>query len=481
MAADEGTKSKLLFSVAAPELPAIVETGDTPQDQTSQSNNQMHAGPLAHLTALYRATIASDFFRKVTETYVTQISLIVVGVATTVVVARILGPEGRGFLAVAVAISGLGVQFGNLGLNVSNTYYVAKDRSLLPKLLGNTLVISLGLIGIGAFTVYLFLQGRPQWTPVHGNLLILVLAWVPFGLAYMLLQNLLLGVQEVRAYNKIELISKLLALVFIGFILLSGSVSPVTVLLAFFVALLISFIWAFWRLYGLLHQPLAVSVKLFWSNIRLGIKAYFVCLFGFMVLKSDILLIKHFVGVEDAGYYSVATAVSGYLATLPIVVAAILFPTLSAMTDVEERLRMAKRAAMGTGALLGLLLLFASFSAKLIVRVLFGKAFLPAATAFIWLAPGALFLGVEAVIVQFLNSFGYPKSIVGVWFAVVVLNVGANLIAIPRYGIVGAAAVSSLSYLAVFLAILGLIRGHNSKVIPVSSESQLVHPGQRSL
>jgi O-antigen/teichoic acid export membrane protein len=166
----------------------------------------------------------------------------------------------------------------------------------------------------------------------------------------MLLQNLLLGIQEVRAYNKIELVSKLLALVFIGFILLSGLVSPVTMFLAFFLALFISFVWAFWRLYGLLDQPLGVSVELFGSNVRLGIKAYLICLFYFIVLKADILLIKHFAGAEDAGYYSVATAVSGYLATLPTVVAAILFPTLSAMTKVEEKLRMAKRATIGTGA-----------------------------------------------------------------------------------------------------------------------------------
>ena len=429
----------------------------------------------------YRRLATSTFFGKVAETYVTQISIIAIGMVTTVCVARILGPEGRGLLAVAVALSGLGVQFGNLGLNASNTYFVAKDRSLLPQLLGNTLTISLGLAGTGSFITYLVLYGRPQWTPVHGNLLILMLAWVPFGLAYMLLQNLLLGVQEVRAYNTIELVSKLLALVFIGFILLSGLVSPVTMFLAFFAALLIGFVWAFWKLYALLDQHLSVSLGLFGSNVRLGIKAYLICLFYFIVLKADILLVEHFAGVVDAGYYSVATAVSGYLATLPTVVAAILFPTLSAMTNVKEKLRMAKRATIGTGALLGLLLLVAVFTAKLIVRVLFGKAFLPAASAFIWLAPGAFFLGIEAVIVQFLNSFGYPKSIVGVWFAVVLLNLGANLFAIPRYGIVGAAAVSSLSYLVVLLAILGLVRGQSSKGSPTSAESELVQPELRTL
>ena len=44
----------------------------------------------------------SDFFHKVLETYATQISLIGIGLATTVTVARALGPEGRGLYAVAM-------------------------------------------------------------------------------------------------------------------------------------------------------------------------------------------------------------------------------------------------------------------------------------------------------------------------------------------------------------------------------------------
>src|SRR5438552_2245317 len=54
----------------------------------------------------------SDFVRKVLETYSTQISLMCLGLITTVAVTRVLGPEGRGLYAVAMAIGVLGVQFG---------------------------------------------------------------------------------------------------------------------------------------------------------------------------------------------------------------------------------------------------------------------------------------------------------------------------------------------------------------------------------
>src|SRR5260370_22178301 len=125
----------------------------------------------------------SGLFRNVLETYGTRVLLIAVGLATTVLVSRVLGPMGRGLFAVAVVIGAIGVQFGNLGLHASNTYYVAKDRDLLPALIGNTLVISFGIGGLGALVCWVVFAFWPAIAPLQGILLVLALAWIPFGLA----------------------------------------------------------------------------------------------------------------------------------------------------------------------------------------------------------------------------------------------------------------------------------------------------------
>src|SRR5215472_6205860 len=91
----------------------------------------------------------SGFWRNIAETYATRVVLLVLALAITIIVSRYLGPAGRGYFAVATAVGAIGVQFGNLGLHASNTYYVSKDRSLLATLMGNTLVISFGLGGLG--------------------------------------------------------------------------------------------------------------------------------------------------------------------------------------------------------------------------------------------------------------------------------------------------------------------------------------------
>ena len=59
--------------------------------------------------------------------------------------------------------------------------------------------------------------------------------------------------------------------------------------------------------------------------------------------------------------------------------------------------------------------------------------------------------------VQFLNSFGYSRSVIMIWSLSTVLNIGLNLWAIPAYGINGAAAVSSITYITTSVFIFAVI------------------------
>ena len=143
--------------------------------------------------------------------------------------------------------------------------------------------------------------------------------------------------------------------------------------------------------------------------------------------------------------------------TLPVVVGTILFPKLSGMTHKKEKLHLTRKAAFVTAALLVPIMVMGSVLAKPLIQLVFGKSFLPAVAPFIWLMPGSFLLGIETVIVQYLNSLGFPKIIAYFWLLVTVLNIGVNLWAIPTYGIIGAAVVSTVSYALVFVLVLTVI------------------------
>ena len=116
----------------------------------------------------------------------------------------------------------------------------------------------------------------------------------------------------------------------------------------------------------------------------------------------------------------------------------ILFPRLSAVTDRGEKLRQAEKATLGTAVVLIPLLGLAAVMVKPVVYILFGKEFLPAISPFLWLLPGILAMGMETAIVQYLNSLGYPLSLVWIWLGSTLLNIALNFWAIPRFGISGA-------------------------------------------
>ncbi|MBI5420537.1 MAG: oligosaccharide flippase family protein [Deltaproteobacteria bacterium] len=393
-----------------------------------------------------RRTVSSDVFRKTAETLTTRFFLIGIGLLTSVIVARILGPEGRGFYAVASAIAAFGVQFGNAGLHASNSYYVAKDRALLAPLLGNTVVSSLVVGGAIAAAALAFFHFRPGFAPLQGPLLPLAFAWIPFGLASLLLQNLLLGIRDVRAYNVLEMFNRVLSVALVAVLIVAGRVTVESVYLAGFSALFASILLTLRRLRAATDAFPSPSMPLFLENIRYGLKAYLAALFAYSVLRIDLLMIKYILGAAEAGYYSVAVSMADLVYLIPATVGTIIFPKLSAMGSDAERWEFTKKLSLYIGGALVVLLAVAIPLAPHVIGLLYGKAFLPAAPAFIVLGVGMIFYGTNNILSYCLAAMSFPWFGVGVWIVAAALNILLNLYLIPSMGILGASLSSLLCY-----------------------------------
>jgi len=411
------------------------------------------------------AACSSDLCHKIAETYVTQILRVGLGLAMTIMVARILGPQGRGLYAVALAIGALGVQFGNFGLGSSNIYYVARNRDLLDVLVGNVLLVSFFVGGVGALATWVIFWLWPKFAPVHGTILSLALFVIPFSLAYLLLQSLLLGALDVHGYNRIELANKVLAVLVVVLFWVLKFTTVEAMLLGFALTQIIAFVWILRRI-GSLAAPArpTVSLKLLREHVGLASRAYLALLFGFLVLRVDLFMVQYILGPECAGQYSVAVSLADYVAMLPVVAGTILFPKLSAMSDIQEKLQLVKKAALLIGLIMLPMVVLSALLAKPLVVLVFGQAYLPAAQALIWLMPGIFFLGVESVAVQLLNSIGYPKSVVVTWLVCVIVNISLNFWGISAYGIIGASLNSSITYILASVLIFWII----SKTVPVT-------------
>jgi PST family polysaccharide transporter/stage V sporulation protein B len=149
---------------------------------------------------------------------------------------------------------------------------------------------------------------------------------------------------------------------------------------------------------------------------------------------------------------------SDYVGILPTLIGLLLLPKLSQIEDMGEKYSRMKKATIGTIMMQGPIVLLSAVLAPGAVYLLFGKAYALSVPAFLWLCPGVLFLSVHTVAVQFLNSVGYPMSVVWIWFGCVLLKIALNLWWIPLWGVQGAASSSSVCYILATLLVLAAIR-----------------------
>ena len=420
----------------------------------SEANDEGRAATaliLRSARALPAFLVRSTLARAVGQTLAVRVISVAVGVVVTIVVARALGPSGRGLYAVAGALGATGTAFANFGLQTSNTYYVSRDRSLLAALLANSVIVSLVIAPLVAAIAGVLFFAFPGAAPIHGSLLVLALLAVPLGLAYLFFQNLLLGVQDFRSFNLIELVSRLAGLGLLLGLVATGERQLAVLFAAGLVPAVIGAAWSFVRARGSATRPPRPSRALLRRTLAYGLRAYLGAFFAFMLLRSDLLIVKYKLGAERAGYYSIAVSMADLLYIVPTIIGMVIFPRLAA-AEARDRRVLALRATVAVTVLMALSAAVSAGLARPGIDLAFGRAFAPAATAFMVLAAAMIFYGANNVVSNYAAASGYPWFAVWIWLVALVLNVGLNLLLIPPLGIVGSAIASLVGYALVALA-----------------------------
>jgi O-antigen/teichoic acid export membrane protein len=227
----------------------------------------------------------------------------------------------------------------------------------------------------------------------------------------------------------------------------SGLISPTSVVAVVPAATFLVIGYLFVRLRRNFVAPLAVEWGLVRPTLRYAVRAYFAALAGFIVLRSDILMVKYIVGSDAVGHYSIAVSVVDMMQLFPVVVGSLLFPRLSAMRDRTEQWNLAKRVALLIALTIGVSAILLGALANILIVLLFGRDFLPSVPPLLWLLPGIFMLSVNTIFMNYFAARGMPlvTTVISPTLAAV-LNIILNLYLIPLLGITGAALSSTVCY-----------------------------------
>ena len=165
-------------------------------------------------------------------------------------------------------------------------------------------------------------------------------------------------------------------------------------------------------------------------------------------------LVNGFLGPAAVGLYAVGVGLVEKLWMISHAASTVLFPRVAAETEEQRRKEftpLVARTVLWTTALGALALALLS---RWIVLLLYSEAFLPAVGALQALLAGIVALSAGRVLSNDIAGRGRPILNAYGGLAAVATNVALNLLWIPRYGIVGAAWASTVSYSVSFLMAL---------------------------
>lgn len=385
-----------------------------------------------------------------------------------VLVARALGPDGKGEISVLVALGAMAILLTTLGLHTSSIYMLGRHPSDRESIVSNnTLVGAAGGLVTAAGLLAAGLLFRDQLLPgIPLSLFALYVAAIPFAYYSQFAQRLALGLGSVRVYNVPYLIEGggLLLGTAVCLAAFGSRIEPL-ISLRVLIAIAISVV----LLVGLRtlvssspSSSFTLSGPLFRRQLRLGVRSYASALFWVFLLQMDIVLCNHYLGNGPTGVYSVAVTLGGPVVLLASVVGTLLYQRVA--SDLEGRTKVPNtNRVMRLMVPLSVLAAIAVGAVSLAaIPLVYGSAFESAWGALLLLLPGLVALTLETVLMNYMAGDGYPPVVYRAPLVGLAINLLANLYLIPRMGIDGAAIASSISYAVVFLLLLASYRKRTS-------------------
>jgi stage V sporulation protein B len=427
-----------------------------------------------------------SFANRVAAVFSTKVVAFAIGLTTTLVISRILGPDGKGEYVAVLAVPGLLGALGVFGLPSAINYFSARGTSI-GGLLRTGVLLTAILSAILMSFVWLampWLSELLHWDRPTADLVRVILLVIPAALMTTFAMSVLYGRQQVRTYSAILIgqgastliLSTLLVAVF-RFGVPGAVASSIVVTWLATVADIVAVTLLARRNPGgkpVSYRGLAgYAVKVYPASIT----SYFNYRIDTYIIQAVLLAPK-----VPLGLYSMAVTMAELIFYVPDSVTMILLPRVAGLPPEEANalLPRVSRLTVLLTTMAALALIPAAFVGIHLVLPRFNDC-LP---AFLVLLPAVVSLSLSKVSSSYIAGRGRPGPIsVGSAIAVAI-NVAANLILIPIFGIEGAALASLISYSAsalFLLSVAGRISHHSllELIVPGRAEVATLAAGVR--
>jgi len=399
---------------------------------------------MAEPTPLSRPSLLSSAL----ATFGTQLLVAVLSLVNVLIVARALGPEGRGDVAFLTTIAYLTSQVALLGISQANVNFGSSEPHTRAALAGNSLLLSMvfgalaAALVVGLIALFPAVGGETSAAERALPLAAIPMLMLQTQLAFLLRADFAFRIVN-AATLLVPVVNVAVNLIFVAAGLLSVTTAVATWIGGQALATVLIAAHLHLRLAGFGRPDLALARR----SLRFGLKAHGGHVMMLGNYKADQWLVGSIAGSRELGLYSIAVAWAESLFYLATAVASVQRPAL-VRAPVAEAGRQAARALRATLIATLPVALGMIAAAPFLCVTVFGEDFRESIAPLRILTVGAFGVIALKLLGNALTAQGRPlleTTAIAVAFAVTLV---LDILLIPLYGADGAAVASSAAYTA---------------------------------
>jgi O-antigen/teichoic acid export membrane protein len=396
-----------------------------------------------------------SFVKNTAYTFFAGIIQLVLGLISSVILARVLGPNDRGVFALASLFPVLLITITNLGIGPATAYFVAQKKYTIGEVLGTNFLLSivLGTASILIGTGIILSLHQFLFPTVEKFLLFIALAIVPFNLVTQHTGiSILLGAQLIKKYNLAQIVQTTATVIFIVIFLILFRMGVAGALLGTVLAsILVSILIFGWLKAETQIHDLKLSSVYLRDLIKYGLQTNLGNIVGFLNYRVEIFIMGALLPTSAVGFYSIASGLAEKLWLVSHSASTVLFPVVSSEKDEDELKSFTPLVSRNIFFITVLSATILFIASEWLIVFLYSTEYISSVLLFRILLPGIVFVSISRILANDIAGRGKPIINSYIGGIGLILQIVLNVLLIPVYGAVGSAIATSLTYLVILV------------------------------
>ncbi len=365
---------------------------------------------------------------------------------TGVIIARSLGPDGRGIYGLINETAEAASSWPGMGLELAGMYFIGQRRYSLQRMLSNSLTWTTGMAFVTASLIVAALVTGEHILGMNARDLSIALAGACLITITEGACEFLLPLGRMYSYTSVKVIIPVVRLIGIAAIAIGAGLSVQAAAGMWLLSIGLGAALTVFFLTRHVRFVPGLDVKSFKEQASFGIRGQTGWILQALNHRLDVFLVGGFIGAAGVGHYLVGVNLAELSWWVPLTLGTVLFPKASAMdsvTNFEMSAAACRRTLVVTAvAAIGLLVV-----CRPLIPVVYGTEFAPSVSVFLILMPSGMFYTVHKVLGSSLSANGMPQAVLFGGLVSLPATIGLNLALIPTIGIEGAAIASDVAYI----------------------------------